>query len=219
MLSPQKNQSISGQIDWLAAPLYLHKREGNIYTSHALNDLFGNKFPLQELCRRKVQDYIKNGPALDNQCIFHNTVMVPPGSSIEILEDRTIKIRRLPPTQHKPPEAAFLEELLCDEIKLSLTQLAYKRVCFALSGGVDSTLLVLLSKHRKMLDSITCYTADTEAGKDLTYAQAVARALNVDLKVVTIHRDIKALTEQRKLSKAKRPETQSLSSVIRLVFH
>lgn len=70
-------------------------------------------------------------------------------------------------------------------------------VSFFLSGGLDSSLLVAIARKHFIKDKITAYTIDTTSlaskegfANDLTYAKQVAKALDIDLKIVTAEAEI-----------------------------
>ena len=69
------------------------------------------------------------------------------------------------------------------------------RAAFLLSGGIDSTALVALAYQDD--PDIVCYTAQTDAGRDLKFARATANHLKVPLIEVPITRDRKTLERHR----------------------
>jgi asparagine synthetase B (glutamine-hydrolysing) len=205
-LRTQADQNITGCIDWLSPPLYLRKKGSKIHASHTLSELYDKAtFTPNDLSKSAIRDFIANGPSIYNQSIYCDVVTAPPGSKLKISPDGTIRIERQLISEEQLVqqfEPTNIEALLCDEIQKSLKKLKSKRICFALSGGVDSTLLVALCKHHKIDNDITCYTADTGIGNDLTHARAAAQALDTGLTTVKIDYSSNALTEQARLSKA-----------------
>ncbi len=183
----EKNGALRGHIDWLSAPLYLSKQGNRIDVSHTLTELSATTAPPPDrLSKSAIRDYIKNGPRIQNQSIYSDITLVPPGFTVEIPSTGDVKITREAQKTEQGLEPKEIEELLCTEIQKSLQQHEGKRVCFALSGGVDSTLLVALAKHQQLTSEITCYTADTGSGKDLSHAKAAAEALGIKLVIVKI---------------------------------
>ena len=67
------------------------------------------------------------------------------------------------------------------------------RACFALSGGVDSTLLTAIAAKTNQFDDVIAYTAVTGSGSDLPYAVRAADALGIELRRVKVPTGLDAL--------------------------
>jgi hypothetical protein len=73
---------------------------------------------------------------------------------------------------------------------------AKARTAFLLSGGIDSTALVVLATE--LMNDVVCYTAVTGAGSDLDHARKIARQLNVTLVEVEVPYDERTLARHRR---------------------
>jgi asparagine synthetase B (glutamine-hydrolysing) len=80
-------------------------------------------------------------------------------------------------------ESANLDTLVATALRRRITA---KNVCFALSGGVDSTLLTAIAATRQLVQPLVAYTAVTDAGADLGYAEQAADILGIELRRVEV---------------------------------
>lgn len=94
-------------------------------------------------------------------------------------------VRRLPVStiMLEPLDSNALEHLLASTIH-KLTE--NKQVCFALSGGVDSTLLAAIATRQGFTQNLVAYTAVSHAGADLDYALEAASILGIEIRRVSI---------------------------------
>lgn len=66
---------------------------------------------------------------------------------------------------------------------------------FLLSGGIDTTALLALAYQDD--PDLVCYTAQTDAGRDLEFARAIASHLKVPLIEVPVTQDVRTLDRHR----------------------
>ena len=83
------------------------------------------------------------------------------------------------------------DSLSCDDLDQLIVRaisnsISGKRTCFALSGGVDSTLLTSVASRHKLVEPAVAYTAVTNAGNDLEYALHAASILGIEVRQVIV---------------------------------
>jgi len=197
-----------GTINWLSPPIYILSKKDYIYISYDLSDLVSylgtGRNDISKYSKTKVINFLKTDANLANQALYNEIITVPPGSEISINPHGEIKFNPHSIEERYYPSlnASDIENILINELKYSFEKYKDKKIAFALSGGVDSTLLVALAKAHCLYEEIICYTAYTGKGNDLHYAKLAAKQLGVQLNIVTIPYDDDALAEQIKLSKA-----------------
>ena len=155
-----------------------------------------------------VSELLSKGPSGRTLSIYENVHVLMPGQTYELPEIHPNgasvpkSIHSFDSSQLGPaPSESEIEGILVDSLHEKINR-STGPVCFALSGGVDSTLLVALARKHKIADPIVCYTADTHAGSDLKHSIDAAEALNAELRVVSIPYDSSSLDLHQSLVRA-----------------
>lgn len=169
---------------WLSTmPLFVHRGE-SITLSHDLSQLVPSAWPLTH-DPAKVMDFYKHGNSPDNFSLFREIQVVDVGDTVTI----DLATGKFQVGVHPSPAKAqpLAPEQTRDALLASLDALTRGRnVAFAISGGVDSTLLVALYRHLHPTAPMRCYHANTGSGSDTQYARMAAKHLKVDLVEVKV---------------------------------
>lgn len=176
--------------DWLSSsPLYLYGDEREIIVSHAVADIHALKPLLPDTA--SLVDFYRHGTLKGENVYFRGLSHIPVGDSLILGGEPLQAYRReaCRPDLGAPLVDADIETALADDME---RRLAGRRYCFALSGGIDSTTLVAIWRHRHPEDELVCYHAVTGGGEDTPYARLAAQQMGVRLREVVVGHDATA---------------------------
>lgn len=171
-----------GMTDWITLPADeppAYVIDGRLSLDH--EDML-RQIPGRDISKSSVRRFFDSGPSLETSCIARGVHVVAPGSAVKVRDGTVVEIA----TSGRPTGPALSNSAVESELVRCLERrLEGGNAAFALSGGVDSTLLVALAVRHQLCHPV-CFVADTGAGQDLEFAQQAADALGVELHVVVV---------------------------------
>jgi len=173
-------------------PLYYAEVQGGLLFASEMKALYASGLiDRQQLDDEAVADSLRVGTPLGPRTMFRQIRMVPPGH-YAVWEKGRLSIHRyyVHPMERLEPEdrtlddfSDELEALLEDAIRIRL--IADVPVGLFLSGGIDSSLVAALTKHRLQRDvHAYCISFDEKAYDESEHARGVAAHLDLPFHVM-----------------------------------
>lgn len=170
-------------------PLYYYRSANQLFVASELRSLFASGLLEKKLNEQQLEHYLHFRYAKPPQTFYEGVQQLLPGQLLELKNVNDPAEPQLWAQQQNQPEAESKSaEQLLNELEETLTDAAFRHlqsdrpVALALSGGVDSTLLLALLRKEASYQLPVCYgigtdaeTAKASGNSDLYWAEKAAK--------------------------------------------